>query len=97
MSHDMIVALQQKMGANFDAKAIMQRKKIEGNKCVQLLVEEIWQKQVRGKEDGDMDLSIDVDVSEAAMRSYKWYSAENYMQTMELREVSSKPWRENNY
>ena len=23
MSHDMIVALQQKMGANFDAKAIM--------------------------------------------------------------------------
>lgn len=46
MSHDMIVALQQKMGANFDAKAIMQRKKIEGDKCVQLLVEEIWQKQV---------------------------------------------------
>ena len=44
-----------------------------------------------------MDLSIDVDVSKAAMRSYKWYSAENYMQTMELREVSSKPWRESNY
>lgn len=49
MSHDMIVALQQKMGANFDAKAIMSWKKIEGNKCVQLLVEEIWQKQVLGE------------------------------------------------
>ena len=35
-----------------------------------------------------MDLIIDVDVSEAAMRSYKWYSAENYMQTMELIEKS---------
>lgn len=41
-----------------------------------------------GKEDGDMDLNIDVDVSEAAIRSYKWYSAENYMQTMELIEKS---------
>lgn len=49
MSQDMIVALQQKMGANFDAKAIMSWKKIEGNKCVQLLVEEIWQKQVLGE------------------------------------------------
>lgn len=35
-----------------------------------------------------MDLIIDVDVSEAAIRSYKWYSAENYMQTMELIEKS---------
>ena len=35
-----------------------------------------------------MDLNIDVDVSEAAIRSYKWYSAENYMQTMELIEKS---------
>ena len=56
MSHDMMVAWQQKMGDNFDYKAILWRKSIEANKCTKLLVEEIIEKQVPPREDDDMDL-----------------------------------------
>ena len=35
MSHDQMIALQQKMGENFDYKAIVWRKCIETNKCTE--------------------------------------------------------------
>ena len=88
MSHDMMVALQQKMGENFDYKAILWRKSIESNKCAKLLIEEIKQKQVPPKEEDDMDLVFDVDVSEATIERYEWYSAENYVRTVEQLEKS---------
>ena len=88
MSHDRMIALQQKMGENFDSKAIMWRKAIEANKCAKLLVEEIRLKQVPEKEDDDMDVVLDVDVSEATIKDYEWYSAENYLRTMEHLEKS---------
>ena len=88
MSHDMMVALQQKMGAKFDAKAIMWRKRSKVINATSCWSKKSGKSRFRGKEDGDMDLIIDVDVSEVAIRSYTWYSVENYMQTMELIEKS---------
>ena len=88
MSHDMMVALQQKMGDNFDYKAILWRKSIEANKCTKLLVEEIIEKQVPPREDDDMDLVLDIDISETTIKTYEWYSADNYAQTVKQLERS---------
>ena len=65
----------------------MWRKSIEANKCAKLLVEEIRLKQVPEKED-DMDVVLDVDVSETTIKDYEWYSAEDYLRTMEDLEKS---------
>ena len=88
MSHDMMVALQQKMGENFDYKAILWRKSIEANKCTKLLVEEIREKQVPPREDDNMDLVLDIDISETTIKTYEWYSADSYAQTVKQLERS---------
>ena len=88
MSHDMMVALQQKMGENFDYKAILWRKSIEANKCTKLLVEEIREKQVPPREDDNMDLVLDIDISETTIKTYEWYSADSYVQTVKQLERS---------
>lgn len=88
MSHDMMVALQQKMGENFDYKAILWCKSIEANKCTKLLVEEIGEKQVPQREEDDMDFVLEVDISETTIKTYEWYSPDNYAQTVKQLERS---------
>lgn len=97
MSHQRMIALQQKMGENFDYKATIWRMSIEANKCAKQLVEEVKEKQVPTKEDDDMDLVLDVDVSEATIRSYQWYSPDNYLRTIEQLEKARQSLNETSF
>lgn len=83
MSHKSMIALQQLMGENFEHKAIIWGKSIECNKSAKLLVEEVKRKQIPDREEDEMDLELDVDVSEANVECYDWYSPENYQRTIE--------------
>lgn len=85
MSHKSMIALQQLMGENFEHKAIIiiWGKSIECNKRAKLLLEEVKRKQIPDREADDMDLELDVDVSEANVECYDWYSPENYQRTIE--------------
>ena len=95
MSHQMMIDLQQKMVENYDFKALIWKKTIEENKCAKLLVEEIKETQLPPKDDDDMDLVLDVDVSEDTIRNYEWYSPANYQRAIaELNktcEIFNKP------
>ena len=82
MSHQMMIDLQQKMGENYDFKVIIWKKNIEENKCAKLLVGEIKETQLPPKDDDDMDLVLDVDVSEDTIRNYEWYSPANYQRAI---------------
>ncbi len=95
MSHQMMIDLQKKMGENYDFKAIIWKKTIEENKCAKLLVEEIKETQLPPKGDDDMDLVVEVDVSEETIRNYEWYSPENYQRAIaelnKTREIFNEP------
>ena len=95
MSHQMMIDLQQKMGRNYDFKAIIWKKTIEENKCAKLLVEEIKETQLPPKDDDEMDLVLDVDVSEDTIRNYEWYSPANYQRAIaelnKTREIFNDP------
>ena len=82
MSHKSMIAFQERMGDNSDYKAIIWQKTIEANRCAKLLLEEIKRKQVPEREEDDMDLVIDVDVSEGTVQGYEWYNPENYRRSM---------------
>ena len=97
MSHDQMIALQQKMGENFDYKAIVWRKCIETNKCTEKLLLEVKEKQVPDREEDDMDIAIEVDASEATLKTYEWYTPENYQRTVTQLEKSRQILNETNY
>ena len=96
MSHDQMIALQQKMGENFDYKAIVWRKCIETNKCAEKLLLEVKEKQVPDREEDDIDIAIEVDVSEATLKTNEWYTPENYQRTVTQLEKSRQILNETN-
>ena len=97
MSHKSMIALQQRMGENFEHKAIIWRRSIECNKSAKLLLEEVKRKQIPEREEDDMDLELDVDVSEANVECYDWYSPENYQRTIEHLEKTRQLFKESTF
>ena len=89
MSHSQMIALQQKMGENFDYKAIIWRKCIESNKCTKKLLLEMKRKQVPDREEDD--------TSEETINTYEWYTSENYQRTVEKLEKSRQDLNERKF
>ena len=60
-----------------------------------MLVGEIKETQLPPKDDDDMDLVLDVDVSEDTIRNYEWYSPANYQRAIaelnKTREIFNEP------
>lgn len=55
------------------------------------------EKQVPDREEDDMDIAIEVDASEATLKTYEWYTPENYQRTVTQLEKSRQILNETNY
>ena len=62
-----------------------------------MLLEEVKRKQIPEREEDDMDLVLDVDVSEANVGCYDWYSPENYHRTIEHLEKTRQLLKESTF
>ena len=75
MSHDMITKIQYKLGRNFDADVLFWKKCLEGRPHATLaLLNKIKEKQVPKLEEHDMQLEVQIDISQEALSDYENYS-----------------------
>ena len=85
VSPNSIISLHHKMGENFDHKVSVWKKAIKENWATKNLLEEVKEKQ-----SSIFDMEIDVDLDEAKLREYKWYSHETYKKAMASMEAERK-------
>jgi len=97
MSPKRMIALQEKMGKNSDYKLQIWKKTIESNKCSQLFLEEVAEKQLPERADDDMDIIVDLDLTEDTIKDYHWYDSSIYQSTIEKLDAVRKEMNELTY
>jgi hypothetical protein len=77
MSPEMVLEMERKMGKSCERKLLLWKKEIEENKAAELLLREIKEKQVTRivteHTDDDMDVEVQVDMSESAIQEYEMF------------------------
>ena len=77
MSPEMVLEMERKMGKSCERKLQLWKKEIEENKAAELLLREIKEKQVTRivteRTDDDMDVEVQVDMSESAIQEYEMF------------------------
>ena len=90
MSASMTVALQRKMGANYDCKVLAWKKEIEKNKASIRLLEEIKRDQVTQHTNGIASEDVSIDIRQPKLRSYSSYDEETGQHVLRLFEEVKK-------
>ncbi|XP_031555868.1 uncharacterized protein LOC116292658 isoform X1 [Actinia tenebrosa] len=90
MSPQMLISLHQKMGENFDYKVLSWKKEIEKSRSALLFINEIQEKMIPKRAVDDMEVEIQLDLSEENLNRFKCYSFEVYKHSMSILENEKK-------
>jgi hypothetical protein len=91
MTPDMIIKIQYELGRNFDADVLFWKKCLEGRPHATLaLLNEIKEKQVPKLEEDDMQLEVQIDISQEALSDYENYSEDAVLHCNQMCAVAQK-------
>ena len=90
MSASMTMALQRKMGANFDSRVLAWKKEIKNNRAAIRLIKEIKKDQVTEATNDNAPEEVSIDLQQPKLQSYSSYHEETGKQAVWFLEEAKK-------